>query len=290
MGEEQTLRSGEIIRRLRDFLAKREVEMRAESLDHTVREAVDLVLFGAAQFEIRLSYRLDPAADRIFADRIQVQQVLVNLLRNAVDALRNQPAETREIVIETRARRWRHGRSLGGGQRPGPARGGQGSALFPLRHHQERQRDGDRPVDLAAHRRGAWRNAGGREPAERGGDLSLHAAGAGGTAGMTKCIYLVDDDDAVRASLHSLLSLRSDLAVRSFRSGDAFLNDAAELDSGVLLLDFHMPGSSGVDVLHAIRERLAGKFAAVILTGEGNVALAVAGDEDGRARLRREAL
>ena len=92
---------------------------------------------------------------------------------------------------------------------------------------------------------------------------------------MTKCIYLVDDDDAVRASLHSLLSLRSDLVVRSFRSGDAFLNDAAELDSGVLLLDFHMPGSSGVDVLDAIRERLPGKFAAVILTGEGNVALAV---------------
>jgi two-component system sensor kinase FixL len=102
LGEEQTLRSGEIIRRLRDFLAKREVEMRAESLDHTVREAVDLVLFGAAQLEIRLSYRLDPAADRIFADRIQVQQVLVNLLRNAVDALRNQPAESREIVIQTR--------------------------------------------------------------------------------------------------------------------------------------------------------------------------------------------
>jgi two-component system response regulator FixJ len=92
---------------------------------------------------------------------------------------------------------------------------------------------------------------------------------------MTKCIYLVDDDDAVRASLHSLLSLRSDLAVRSFRSGDAFLNGAAELDSGVLLLDFHMPGSSGVDVLETIRERLPGKFAAVILTGEGNVALAV---------------
>jgi two-component system response regulator FixJ len=92
---------------------------------------------------------------------------------------------------------------------------------------------------------------------------------------MMKCIYLVDDDDAVRASLHSLLSLRPDLAVRSFRSGDAFLDGAAELDSGVLLLDFHMPGSSGVDVLDAIREGFAGKFAAVILTGEGNVALAV---------------
>jgi two-component system sensor kinase FixL len=103
MGEEQTLRSGEIIRRLRDFLAKREGEMRGESLKQTVQEAVELVLFGTAQFDIRLTYRLDPAADAVFADRIQVQQVLVNLLRNAVDALRGQSAHTREIVIASRA-------------------------------------------------------------------------------------------------------------------------------------------------------------------------------------------
>ncbi len=102
MGEDQTLRSGEIIRRLRDFLAKSETEMRAESLTKTVREAVDLVLFGTAQFGIKLSYDLDPAADMVFADRIQVQQVMVNLLRNAVDALREQPTGAREIVIASR--------------------------------------------------------------------------------------------------------------------------------------------------------------------------------------------
>jgi C4-dicarboxylate-specific signal transduction histidine kinase len=77
--------------------------MRPESLEHVVREAVQLVLFGTAQFDIRLTYRLDPAADLIFADRIQVQQVLVNLLRNAVDALRGQPAKKREIYIASRA-------------------------------------------------------------------------------------------------------------------------------------------------------------------------------------------
>ncbi|MGY4395712.1 two-component system sensor kinase FixL [Sphingomonas sp. UYAg733] len=102
MGEDQTLRSGEIIRRLRDFLAKNETEMRVESLAKTVREAVDLVLFGTAQFGIKLVYNLDPAADMVFADRIQVQQVMVNLLRNAVDALREQPTGAREIIIASR--------------------------------------------------------------------------------------------------------------------------------------------------------------------------------------------
>lgn len=90
---------------------------------------------------------------------------------------------------------------------------------------------------------------------------------------MTRTIYIVDDDDAVRASLHSLLSVRGDLVIRSYRSGDAFLEEAQDLDPGVLLLDFHMPGASGLDVLQAIADR--GSFAAIILTGQGNVGLAV---------------
>ncbi len=90
---------------------------------------------------------------------------------------------------------------------------------------------------------------------------------------MTRTIYIVDDDDAVRASLHSLLSLQPDLIVRSYRSGDAFLEDVAELDPGVLLLDFHMPGANGLDVLRSLRGK--GNFAAVVLTGQGNVSLAV---------------
>ena len=90
---------------------------------------------------------------------------------------------------------------------------------------------------------------------------------------MTKAIYIVDDDDAVRASLHSLLSLRSDTVIRSYRSGDAFLAEVGELDPGVVLLDFHMPGATGLDVLKAIRGNHA--LASVILTGQGNVALAV---------------
>ncbi|MEG3143409.1 PAS domain S-box protein [Sphingomonas sp. RT2P30] len=103
LGEEQTLRSGAIIRRLRDFLQKRESEMRVESVNEIVRESVGLVLFGSAQHEIELIYALDPAVDRVLADRIQIQQVVVNLVRNAMDALRQQPLKTREIVITSRA-------------------------------------------------------------------------------------------------------------------------------------------------------------------------------------------
>jgi len=104
MAEEQTQRSGDIIRRLRDFLAKRDVEMRSESLEHVIQEAVALVFFGGGHEEIELSYDLDPALDTIFADRVQIQQVLVNLLRNAVEALRSAPpGNPRRIIITSRS-------------------------------------------------------------------------------------------------------------------------------------------------------------------------------------------
>jgi len=92
---------------------------------------------------------------------------------------------------------------------------------------------------------------------------------------MIRNIYLIDDDDAVRASLHGLLSLRSDLVVRNFRSGDQFLEGAAELESGVLLLDYHMPGKNGLEVLQQLGSFSPVQFLTIILTGEGNIDIAV---------------
>jgi len=102
MGKEQTQHSGEIIRRLRNLLPSTTLRCSPESLYHVVREAVDLVLFGASPYAVQLSYDLDPASDQMFANRIQVQQVLVNLLRNVVDALRGQPVDGSPIVVASR--------------------------------------------------------------------------------------------------------------------------------------------------------------------------------------------
>lgn len=98
---EQTQRAGEIIRRLRAFMAKGEVEMRIESLERTLRDAVELVLVGTIQYQTRVSFHVDPSAPMIFADRIQVQQVLVNLLRNSIEALRTFSSDDRHISISS---------------------------------------------------------------------------------------------------------------------------------------------------------------------------------------------
>jgi len=87
-------------------------------------------------------------------------------------------------------------------------------------------------------------------------------------------IYVVDDDDPVRLSLQSLLSIQSNLVIRGYRSGDAFLAELPGLDEGVLLIDYNMPGRSGIETLRAVAAQ-ARRFAAIMLTGEGNVSIAV---------------
>ncbi len=84
---DQALRAGEIIRRLRDFLARGETEKRVESLARLLEEASALALVGAREKGIRIRFQLDPELDLLFGDRVQIQQVLVNLMRNAIDAM-----------------------------------------------------------------------------------------------------------------------------------------------------------------------------------------------------------
>ncbi|WP_337847272.1 response regulator [Sphingomonas sp.] len=87
-------------------------------------------------------------------------------------------------------------------------------------------------------------------------------------------VYIVDDDQAVRQSLHGLLSERPNLVIRVFASGDAFLDNLEPSDGGVLLLDFQMPGRNGIEVMRELQERNA-KFLTIMLTGQGDISLAV---------------
>src|SRR5207244_6572054 len=78
---DQALRAGEIIRRLRDFVARGESERRVESVQKLIEEASALALVGAKDRGIRVRFVLDPTIDLVLADRVQVQQVLLNLMR-----------------------------------------------------------------------------------------------------------------------------------------------------------------------------------------------------------------
>ena len=97
---DQALRAGQIIRRLREFVARGESERRIESLPKLIEDASTLALVGAREHGIAVAFRLDPAADLVLADRIQIQQVLVNLIRNAIEVM-SEGGTVRRLDIAT---------------------------------------------------------------------------------------------------------------------------------------------------------------------------------------------
>jgi len=98
---EQAIRAGQIIRRLRNFVAREESEKRVESLSKLIEEAGALGLTGAREQGVILRFNLDPTCDLVLADRVQIQQVLVNLFRNALEAM---SSSARRELIASNAR------------------------------------------------------------------------------------------------------------------------------------------------------------------------------------------
>jgi len=94
---EQAIRAGTIIRRLRDFVSRGETERRVENVTKLVEEASALSLVGGKDRGIRVQYQFDPAVDQVLADRVQIQQVLLNLIRNAMDAM--EISQIRNLMI-----------------------------------------------------------------------------------------------------------------------------------------------------------------------------------------------
>lgn len=97
---DQALRAGQIIRRLREFVTRGESERRVENLTKIIEEASALALVGAREYGARVTYDLDPEATWVLADKVQIQQVLVNLLRNALEAVQDAPV--RNIAVTTK--------------------------------------------------------------------------------------------------------------------------------------------------------------------------------------------
>jgi len=99
LASDQTLRSGEIIRRLRSYVARSDTARRPEPLDVLVEEAVALALVGLGDRGVTVKFAFETGLPRVIADRVQVQQVLLNLIRNAVEAMEDAPL--RELTLGT---------------------------------------------------------------------------------------------------------------------------------------------------------------------------------------------
>jgi len=97
----ESVRAGQIVRRLRNFISRGETERRVESLSRLINEASALAMIGAGERGLEFQVKLDPAVEEVLVDRIQIQQVVFNLVRNAMEAM-EQPTERRLKVTSTR--------------------------------------------------------------------------------------------------------------------------------------------------------------------------------------------
>jgi len=94
---DQAMRAGQIIRRLRDFVSRGESERRVENITKLVEEASALALVGVKDRGIRVTFHFDSSVEFVLADRVQIQQVLLNLIRNAMDAMEETAA--RDLMV-----------------------------------------------------------------------------------------------------------------------------------------------------------------------------------------------
>lgn len=94
---EQALRAGQIIRRLRDFVSRGESDRLVESTTKLIEEASALALVGVRDQGVHVRFHIDPTTEYVLADRVQIQQVLLNLMRNAVEAMAD--SAKRELFV-----------------------------------------------------------------------------------------------------------------------------------------------------------------------------------------------
>jgi two-component system sensor kinase FixL len=95
----QALRAGDVIQRMRAFVARGDSERGIENLPKLIEEASALALIGAKEQRVDVRFQLDPRAGLVFVDRVQIQQVLLNLIRNAIEAMQHSPR--RLLLIST---------------------------------------------------------------------------------------------------------------------------------------------------------------------------------------------
>ena len=97
----QAVRADQIVRRLRDFVRKQDPRRERVDPNHLVREAVRLVASEGRQRQVALRLDLAPHVPAVWADGIQIEQVILNLIRNAFEAMQTVDVADRGLVVRT---------------------------------------------------------------------------------------------------------------------------------------------------------------------------------------------
>jgi signal transduction histidine kinase len=98
---EQADRAAEIVRRLRRFITKAQPMQTLANLNAIIRDVAELTSIDARMTEASVDFQLADSLPLVVVDRIQIEQVVVNLMRNAFEAMRDCPPEFRRLTLRT---------------------------------------------------------------------------------------------------------------------------------------------------------------------------------------------
>jgi PAS domain S-box-containing protein len=94
-------RAGEVIRRVRALIQRTETQMVPLKINEVVREAVNIVEYELRRYQVSLRWELSSERPLVFGDRIQLQQVLLNLILNSIEAMQPVTDRQRELIIRS---------------------------------------------------------------------------------------------------------------------------------------------------------------------------------------------
>lgn len=281
-------RASDLIQQLRRFLRRGKVERADIDLRALVRDVLRFVSHEATQRGVRFTHDLPADLPTIVGDRVQLQQVLLNLVSNGIDAVADSGPERRRIDVIARAQ--------GAAVRIEVVDAGRGmdeATLARVFQPFYSTKAGGMGLGLSISRTIVSAHGGTLSvsstqgvgsvfhvdlPLEPGdafatepGDGSRPRAGAAAPAAGN--VYVVDDDDSMRRAIERQLEAAGYL-VESFASAEAFLARPGALAPGCIVSDLRMPGRSGLD-LQAFLAREGRDLPMVFVSGHGDVAAGV---------------
>ena len=272
----QAERAGKIIRRMRDMVKKGDPNRQPIALEELVDETRAFADIEAPAYCTQIIVDLPDNLPRIVVDRIMIEQVLLNLVKNGIEAMIDVPFERRQLTLQAKIVDERMLEISVTDQGHGLDEADIEKIFAPFYTTNPKAWASAWPsaVPLSSSTRGACgSNPGAKVVPSSISPYPSRKLSRQSMSNQTQTIYVVDDDEAMRDSMTWLLEGEA-YRVACFDSAESFLKAWRNDMHGCLVLDVRMPEMSGLELQEKL-DTMGSQLPVIFVTGHGDVPMAV---------------